>query len=192
MARDSYHHGDLRAALLRAAAEAIAEDGLDAASTRSLARRVGVAPSAVFRHFSDKRALMTAYAAEGLRDLAGEICRRTAHQNGQALLRARAEAYLDFALSQPHRFRAMFRADLLDRSDRELRAAEAMLEGALGQGPVEPGAAANDMPRLAQAAIHGLATLALESGLGDALPDDPAERRPALMAMLRRLAPALS
>ena len=189
-AKRTYHHGDLRAALLEAAAEIVAEEGLEAASTRALARRVGVAPSAVFRHFRDKRALMTAYAADGMRALATSVAERAATADtASRRLRERGEAYLDFALEQPGQFRAMFRGDLLDRSDADLAAAEAMLEAALGIGPVELGAEASDLPRLIHAAVHGLATLTLETGLDEALPQDPVERRAALMTMLRRMVP---
>ena len=49
-----YHHGDLRAALLHAAVEAIDDSGLAAISLRAVARRAGVTHTAAAYHFGDK------------------------------------------------------------------------------------------------------------------------------------------
>jgi AcrR family transcriptional regulator len=60
MAGDSYHHGDLRAACLRAARELLEEDGSAALSLRAVARRAGVSPSAPYRHYADRDTLLAA------------------------------------------------------------------------------------------------------------------------------------
>ncbi len=188
-----YHHGNLRAALLQAASEMVAESGLDAASTRALARRVGVAPSAVFRHFKDKKALFTAYAADGFRQLAVRVAEARAETGGSASkqLQAMARTYLTFALENPGLFRVMFRADQIDKADPDLAAAREMLEAALRRGAMRIGSRDSDVPVLVHAAIHGLATLAIETTLEDDLPDDMTGRVASLMAMLRRMVPLL-
>lgn len=61
----TYHHGDLRAALLDAAAQRIESQGVDALSLRKLADDVGVSRSALYHHFRDKNALLNAVAARG-------------------------------------------------------------------------------------------------------------------------------
>lgn len=65
MAKAPYHHGDLRRAVMAAAATLIAEEGVEAVSLREVARRTGVSHAAPAHHFGDERGLFTAIAAEG-------------------------------------------------------------------------------------------------------------------------------
>jgi AcrR family transcriptional regulator len=61
----TYHHGELRPALLRAAAKILEKEGREAISLRDLARRAGVSHGAPYRHFADRQALLAALADEG-------------------------------------------------------------------------------------------------------------------------------
>ena len=63
--RDSYHHGDLKAAILAEAAALVADRGADGLSLRELARAAGVSHAAPAHHFTDRRGLFTALATEG-------------------------------------------------------------------------------------------------------------------------------
>ena len=65
--KDSYHHGDLRAALIAAAEATLAETGVEGFSLRQVAKRVGVSHSAPAHHFGDTQRLLCALAAEGFR-----------------------------------------------------------------------------------------------------------------------------
>jgi AcrR family transcriptional regulator len=65
----AYHHGDLRAAILKAAASEIERDGFETLSLRQLAASIGVAHSAPYRHFVDREALLAALAALGFDEL---------------------------------------------------------------------------------------------------------------------------
>lgn len=96
----TYHHGDLRPSLLRAAAKLLEKEGRDALSLRDLARRAGVSHNAPYRHFADRQALLAALAAEGFALLAAELEGRP--------WREQAMAYLRFALANPERFTLMF------------------------------------------------------------------------------------
>lgn len=60
MGRATYHHGDLRTALVDAAVAVLAEKGADQVSVAEVARRAGVSGAAPYRHFADRRALMIA------------------------------------------------------------------------------------------------------------------------------------
>src|SRR5436190_24145857 len=96
----TYHHGNLRPALLAGAAKILEKEGVTALSLREAARRAGVSHNAPYRHFADRDALLAALAAEGFQML-GEAMR--AHDG-----REMGEAYVRFALAHPERFRLMF------------------------------------------------------------------------------------
>lgn len=102
-----YHHGDLRAALLRAAGEVLERDGADAVTLRGLARELGVSHAAPGHHFVDRDALLLELAAEGHEMLAAAMQARLAQSTGNRL-EAIGKGYLDFALGHPQRFRLMF------------------------------------------------------------------------------------
>lgn len=112
--RDSYHHGDLKAALLQAAAELVRENGPDHLSLRTVATMVGVSPSAVYHYFPDKDFLV--------KELGDQIFARMAVMQQEALSQipgksARAarlryrelgRTYFRWANSEPNLFRLMF------------------------------------------------------------------------------------
>lgn len=105
----SYHHGDLRAALIAAGIEGLDEGGGLGLSLREMARRVGVTPTAAYRHFKSKDALLGAIAAEGFVELARafEAAEGRATQAPEKLIRL-GESYVAFARAKPSLFRLMF------------------------------------------------------------------------------------
>jgi AcrR family transcriptional regulator len=115
-ARDAYHHGDLRNALVASAVRLIEAGGPSAFSLREAAREVGVSANAAYRHFDDKSALMSAVAADGFARLAG--CMRLAMDRASSLpgdepaavarLKAVGRAYVEFSTDHPEIFRVMF------------------------------------------------------------------------------------
>src|SRR3954454_1380253 len=66
----TYHHGDLRAALVQTATELARAEGPDGVVLRETARRVGVSHNAAYRHFTDRTELMSAVASNALGELA--------------------------------------------------------------------------------------------------------------------------
>ena len=64
--KPTYHHGDLRAALIATALELLEKRDADDIGLREVARHVGVSATAIYRHFPDKDALLLAVAHEGL------------------------------------------------------------------------------------------------------------------------------
>ena len=110
----TYHHGDLRAALLMAAAAEIERIGYENLSLRELAESLGVSRAAPYRHFADRRALLAAVAAAGFDALTA--IHRKAIASGKtplARLAAAGRGYLEFAVERPQIFRLMFVSDLL-------------------------------------------------------------------------------
>jgi AcrR family transcriptional regulator len=115
-AESSYHHPDLRTALVKAATAAIECSGYETLSLRELAESLGVSRAAPYRHFADRRALLAAVAADGF-DRLTAIYNATAEQTiPQARLAAAGRAYLAFAAERPQLFRLMFVSDLLGQS----------------------------------------------------------------------------
>lgn len=96
----TYHHGDLRAAMLAAAAKLVEDEGVAGLSVREAARRAGVSHNAPYRHFPDRESLLAALAADGLAQLEEALNGRTGRDLG--------EAYVRFALANPRRFQLMF------------------------------------------------------------------------------------
>ena len=128
MAKQTYHHGDLRRALLRAADEAIAEHGVAALSMRDLARRAGVSHAAPTHHFGDKAGLLTAFATEGFEQLAKALA--TSRLASNSLLEL-GVTYVRFAVTRSAQFEVMFRPDLYHPGDPDLVAARAKAADAL-------------------------------------------------------------
>ena len=164
MAKAGYHHGSLRIAILEAAAEQIAADGVDAVSLRGLARRAGVSHAAPAHHFGDRKGLLTALAAEGFGLLAEELDRAAGE------FREVAVAYVRFALDHPGHFAVMFRPDLLHTDDPDLAVARTRAGDVLRAGVAElPADRRGGDPADAQLAawslVHGFASLWLDGAL---------------------------
>lgn len=113
--KNSYHHGDLRKALLEAADTLLAEHGLQGFTLRACARLAGVSHMAPKHHFKDARGLLRAVAERGYMRLVGKLRDRLQAAAGDldAEMFATAQAYVEFAEAYPEHFRIMFRADLL-------------------------------------------------------------------------------
>jgi len=109
--RTTYHHGSLREALIRAAREILAEQGVSRLSLREVARSVGVSPNAQYRHFRDKSSLLAAVAEQGFRELSAAF-RAIEEQSPEARFRAMGVAYVDFATRNPSLLRLMFSEQL--------------------------------------------------------------------------------
>jgi AcrR family transcriptional regulator len=108
--RTTYHHGNLRQALLDAALEALATTSAESISLRELARRVGVDHRAAYRHFADKDSLLAVVAEEGYRSLLVRVQREMArHDEDDTIgrLRSIARAYVLFASQHPSHYRVM-------------------------------------------------------------------------------------
>ncbi len=169
--RSGYHHGDLRRALLEAAAAEIFEVGPSAISLRSIARRAGVSHAAPAHHFGDRAGLLSAVAAEGFRRMNETM--ESAASGSDEPLNAIGRAYVAFARANPGEFAVMFRPELLDPDDEvlaehsgwsfaRLTDAIASTPGAVCDGETPEVAAAR-----AWSLVHGLATLMINGSLPD-------------------------
>ena len=104
-ARGTYHHGDLRAALIDAGVGLAREAGAPAVVLREVTRRAGVTPRAAYRHFADRDALLRAVARVALARMARTVEEGLATAvDGAAALTAVGEGYVRFALDEPGLF----------------------------------------------------------------------------------------
>ena len=116
--KQSHHHGQLKAALIAAGIELLDSGGVEAVTIRAVARAVGVSHAAPVNHFPDRRALLTAIAAECL----GEL-KQTIALDWQQMPTAReriyavTDAFHGYGLASPNRYRLMWRQDMLDTTD---------------------------------------------------------------------------
>src|SRR5262245_58895526 len=111
----TYHHGNLRPALIDAAMQILQRQGMDAVSLRAVARHARVSHSAPYHHFANEAALLAAMATAGFERMIEAIqfeVARTAKDDPWERLRATGRAYVLFAVQQPSVFRIMFRPEL--------------------------------------------------------------------------------
>lgn len=93
--------------ILSAAKAVLESEGIDGLTIRRVAQRAELSPMALYRHFADKDALLNALMEDGLAAWE-KIVRGIRARDSLEWLEALGEAYLDFALTQPHRFDAAF------------------------------------------------------------------------------------
>lgn len=124
-APDSYHRGDLRRELLKAAMTLLDETGAAGVTIRGIARRTGVAHSAPANHFASRRALLTVLAAEIFISLERRIqSKLLASSSGpEHRIRCFSDTIIDYGLKYPNRFRLLWSRDLLDNTDEALNSA---------------------------------------------------------------------
>lgn len=106
---ESYHHGNLRLALLNAAIELIKEVGVEKLSLRGIARTVGVSQTAPYRHFKDKNHLLADVAAQAFTELS-ERNRSLIKPDASAMdnIQTVAMDYLQYAIKNPEKYRLLF------------------------------------------------------------------------------------
>lgn len=161
--KSSYHHGDLRAALLTEARHRV-ECG-ESFSLRELSRKAGVNPRAVYRHFTDRQALETTLADEGLTELLTAITADGVPTTPEQVAEA-AQRYVRFALDHPGLFRLMFgRERDVDNPDRVAAAARILQLLEFSMGTVYPERDATPLAHAVWALVHGLALLHLDGKL---------------------------
>jgi AcrR family transcriptional regulator len=169
-----YHHGDLRRALIEEALRTIETEGIEQLTLRAAGQRLGVSRTALYRHFSDKQALLAAVGREGFVTL-GEALTDAWERNGrgQTGLEAMGMAYVRFAVAHPSHYRVMFGRFLEScGKDTDFIAAATAAFQVLVDAVVElqqSGSVRRDDPillaRFIWSVVHGTAMLAIDGQL---------------------------
>lgn len=133
MPKRGYHHGNLRQALIDAALLLIAEKGPTGFTLSEAAKKAGVTPAAVYRHFEGREDLIAECARQGY-EIFGDLM-SFAFDDGKptamAAFEATGRAYLAFARKYPGHYVAMFESGISVNRTPELAAASAKARGVL-------------------------------------------------------------
>ncbi|WP_054811630.1 TetR/AcrR family transcriptional regulator [Nocardia arizonensis] len=177
-----YHHGDLRNALVRAAAALAENGGPEAVTVRAAARRVGVTPTAAYRHFANHDQLLAAAHEQAQRTLFDAISESIATLEPDAhpmrKLDAAGRGYITFAMREPGLFRTAFcvtetTADVTETTHGDQGYLDApaftlltdLLDEMVAIGYTDPA----DRPEAelgAWSTVHGMAWLIIDGALG--------------------------
>jgi AcrR family transcriptional regulator len=106
--QNTYHHGDLRDALVRTALQEVERGGPEAVNISALAKKLGVSQPAPYRHFADRDALLVAVTAEAFRQFNVLLRDEIGKPSHRTKLSRLAQAALDFGLRRHGIYRLMF------------------------------------------------------------------------------------
>ncbi len=162
----TYHHGNLREALLTSAREIVLVEGTRALTVRELARRAGVSHSAPAHHFGDRSGILAALATRGFEGLARAMeAEAKGAPDPEAHLSSLGLGYLRFALEEPALMEVMFHEEAADALrfpalvEARGRAYQLLVEGVRAVVPEEAEAIQADIALAAWSLVHGFAAL---------------------------------
>lgn len=185
MPKRGYHHGNLRQALVEAALDLIREKGPTGFTLSEAAKRAGVTPAAVYRHFEGRDDLIAEAARQGYEIFADLM--QYAYEKGQpsalAAFESTGRAYLAFARKHPGHYIAMFESGISVNRTPELAAVATRARNVLEQAardlsqhiPAEKRPPASMFSAHIWAMSHGVVELFARNSPGTASPFAPEE-----------------
>ncbi|TDE08923.1 TetR/AcrR family transcriptional regulator [Jiangella asiatica] len=179
--RSTYHHGDLRNALVAAGSRLAEQGGPDAVGVRAAAREVGVSPTAAYRHFENAEELLVAVKDRAFETLYDAMRSRleavpdTGDPGETAVRRLEAlgRAYVSVALAEPGVFRVAFSekgAVRFDRSSGPLSLVAQTMDDLVATGRM-PAARRPLAEFAAWSVVHGMSRLVLDGPLSEVPPE---------------------
>lgn len=171
---NTYHHGDLRSAILQRSAEIISEQGIEKLTLRAIARDLSVSHGAPNRHFKTKADLLVALAADGWRKITeATLDAARAVEDGSAhdKLNAMGRGFLRWAITHQAEFIAITHPDVNRHQADELELAMAPFR----QTITDAVAATQEEGRHKDVPLHLLTlyTNSVPYGLGSLLTQNP-------------------
>ena len=173
MTSNTYHHGNLKKALIAAGLDILSEKGIEGLSLRKVAKKVGVSHTAPYNHFTDKQALLAAISTAGHEQL-----HKTLQHKFEAIKDASpniieeiAWSFFQFALENPGRYNLMFSGALdeernhpkyLEISQKNISLIEEIITYCQNKGQINPGNVELIAIRL-WSTIHGFNYLILDN-----------------------------
>jgi AcrR family transcriptional regulator len=195
MPNSTYHHGDLKNALIKAGIEILSKEGANALSLRKVAQRAGVSHAAPYAHFADKQALIAAISTEGFNRINEKLEEAIQSHQGDPLrqLVEIAWAYTRFAMEDPDHFKITL-SGVLEKGKEypafvavskkgfgmvEQVVADCQKAGVLGPGPTDAVAVS------VWSLVHGFVSLLLESQISHTLTERMNARQMLIFALGR-------
>jgi AcrR family transcriptional regulator len=179
--KKTYHHGDLKNALIKAGVDILAKDGVSGLSLRKVASKAGVSHAAPYSHFADKQALIAAISTEGFRQLyerVNSVAEEYKTKPSRQLVEV-AWAYVQFAMDDRDRFKVMFSGilekereypEFVAESQRNFQLVKTVVETNQAAGVLRSGP--SDLVALsAWGTIHGFVMLLLEGQISHTVLD---------------------
>ncbi|EHB50616.1 regulatory protein TetR [Mycolicibacterium rhodesiae JS60] len=185
MASASYHHGNLRQALLDHGVALARAGGPDAVVLRDVQRLAGVSNSAAYRHYADRQALLGAVKAHVTAQMGAAMAAaldavgagESREDRALARFRACGQSYIDFAVSEPGLFRTASAPDGTESTDEAVPAdrhpfliLRCCLDELVSVGMLD-NTRRDGFDEAAWAAVHGAATLFIDGPLRTVGPD---------------------
>lgn len=99
---------EIRGAILDAARELFARDGVEAVTMRRIAEKIEYSPTAIYFHFKDKESLLSELCDYDFRQFAQRFAEAAAVVDPLDRLRVAGQAYVDFGLNHQSHYRVMF------------------------------------------------------------------------------------
>lgn len=159
---------DTRKRILHAAQAELVETGPDNFSLRSVARRVGISPMTVYRHFKDKEDLQGVLIAEGYAALRRHLEPSLFADSARERLAGLIQGYADFALESPGTYALLFNHRMEGEEQRKLanrrnaasfRMLQDRVRECVDEGILPPNADAEALSLDIWGILHGLMTL---------------------------------
>lgn len=172
MDKPAYHHGDLPLQAQQLALSMLKAEGDAAISLRALAKQLGVSAPALYRHFSDRNALLAELAISGFEALRNRLSAVDQQVPREALIKI-GLVYVTFAQDEPHLYRLMFGGRVLPmgahpRLDAAGKGAFQVLEDTVARarelGYLKP-SPVSLMTAAAWSLVHGLSQLTIDGHL---------------------------
>jgi len=171
--KKTYHHGDLKNALIKAGADILSKEGVSALSLRKVAQKAGVSHAAPYAHFADKQALIAAISTAGYKQLYEQIAQAADQYRAEPLRRfvEASWAYVQFALDEPDQFKVTLSGMIekeqnypafVETAKQTFGLVVEVVEQCQQAGILRPGAS-DLMAVSVWALIHGFVTLLLEN-----------------------------
>jgi AcrR family transcriptional regulator len=172
---ETYHHGNLREAILSTSLELVDSKGVRALTLREIGARLGVSRTAPYRHFADKGVLLAALGAAGFKEFGDLLEEARARARGGIFdqLDALGAAYVRFAAEHRAHFEVMFgsggQAAELDAegvkvAERAFGILEETIRDGQAAGEIVDGDPTN-LARMVWSLVHGISLLGFGSTL---------------------------
>jgi AcrR family transcriptional regulator len=178
--KKSYHHGDLKQALLDETARILREEGEGALSLRRLAANLDVSRTAPYNHFKNKESLLCAIAEDGFGRFNKAMKQaRDKHRKrgGEAMTKALVKAYVDFARQNREYYDLMYGKKAWHSSNADstlaavargtLRSDIERLKRGQDRGQISPDVDVVQYARMYWGTLHGISRLLLDGVYAD-------------------------